>query len=555
MAIAESGNARRFVSLKWRVAILLVGLLILINGMFNFFSYNNLQQQFGAQTSVAVEEYSLALLNQSRLRLIELGESVVLTSFNDDELMLSSDSLYRTLNQNWELFQINWGVEAALFINEDKQLLREWGDFNYDTRLERFAQQITDSGEPETIVYCREQCRLYAGIPVLAEESGPVTMLLATSLADFIVGFSQRSDFDLALLRKSELSNTVADLQLFGFRLAAVTNMATTLPRLAQVSDAIDPRLFFRDGVAIETSPGVHHYFYAIDLQDGSAPGQNYIVLAADVTAQREAIFSSLRESLLISAIGLLCTLAVLLLVLWRPMFRLNRLVEYYPLLVGKDYDAVRRRINDHKRHVGWQDELDLLEDATEVLSNELELMDQDIRNYTDELESMALYDALTGLANRRLFSLKLGELIKSARRSGEPFAVAFIDLDKFKPVNDTLGHEAGDALLMEIAARLNAGIRETDTAARMGGDEFALLLTGVHSQQSATDVVEKLLGSISEPVSLDGGKANVEASIGLVLAEGTNLDEEELMRCADKAMYVAKNSGGNSYNVYTRLH
>lgn len=552
---AADTRSKRFFSLKWRVAIMLVGLLIMINGMFNYFSYNNLEQQFGAQTSVAVEEYSRALLDQSRRRLIELGESIVMTSASDDKPESPGEVLYGTLALNWEMFQITWGAEAAVFLNKEKRILREWGDFDYDGRLERFVTRITDSGAPETIVYCREQCRLYAGIPLLAEADGPVTMLLATSLADFIVGFSQRSDFNLALLRKSELSNTVSDLRMWGFRLAAVTNMSNTLDWFARVPDTISQGRFFHDGAVIETSPDVYHYFYAIDLQDGSAPGQNYIVLAAEVTQQRQAIFASLRESLLISAIGLLCTLAALVLVLWRPMFRINRLVEYYPLLADKNYDAVRNRLNDHKRHIGWQDELDVLEDATEALSNELELMDQDIRNYTDELESMALYDALTGLANRRLFSLKLGELIKTARRTGEPFAVAFIDLDKFKPVNDELGHEAGDALLMEIASRLEQGIRETDTAARMGGDEFALLLTGVHGQQSATDVVEKLLKSISEPVMLDGGQAHVDASIGLVVAEGANLDEEELMRCADKAMYVAKNSGGNSYNVYTRLH
>jgi len=555
MPVRDSQGSKRFFSLKWRVAILIIALLIMINGLFNYFSYNSLETQFGAQTSVAVEEYSRALLNQSRLRLIELGESIILTSYDDEGLDVSGSSLYRTLAQNWELFQIQWGVEAAVFLNNDKRILREWGEFNYDTRLERFVARIEASGTPETIVYCREQCRLYAGIPVLADAEGPATMLLATSLADFMIGFSERSYFDLALLRRSELTTTVTDQRMWTFRLAAVTNMAKTLDLFAQLPAAVPQADFFREGAALETSPGVHHYFYAIDLQDGSAPGQNYIVLVADVSQQREAIFSSLRESLFISLVGLLCTLSVLLIVLWQPMFRLNRLVEYYPLLVDKDYDAVRRRLSDHKRHIGWQDELDLLEDATEVLSSELELMDKDIQNYTEELESMALYDALTGLANRRLFSLKLGELIKSAKRSGEPFAVAFMDLDKFKPVNDNMGHEAGDSLLIEVANRLTAGIRATDTAARMGGDEFALLLTGVKNQQSASEVIGKLLNTISQPVQLDGGLAEVEASIGLVMAEGGNLDEEELMRCADKAMYVAKNSGGNRYNVYTRLH
>lgn len=555
MFAGDSKGTKRFFSLKWRVAILIIALLIMVNGLFNYFSYKNLENQFGAQTSVAVEEYSRALLDQSRQRLIELGESIILTSDDVEEHDLSGGSLYRTLAQNWELFQISWGVEAAVFLSGERQILREWGDFNYDKRLERFVANIEASGSPETIVYCREQCRLYAGIPLLADEAGPSTMLLATSLADFMIGFARRSYFDLALLRKSELTNTVTDQRMWTFRLAAVTNMSKSLRLFEQLPAAVPQAEFFKHGAALETSPGVHHYFYAIDLQDGSAPGQNYIVLVADVSQQREAIFSSLRESLFISLIGLLCTLSMLLVVLWRPMFRLNRLVEYYPLLVNKDYEAVRQRLSDHKRHIGWQDELDLLEDATEVLSSELELMDKDIRNYTEELESMALYDSLTGLANRRLFSLRLGELIKGSKRSGEPFAVAFIDLDKFKPVNDSMGHEAGDALLIEVAHRLVNGIRATDTAARMGGDEFALLLTGIHSQESAAEVVQKLLQTISQPVQLDAGMAEVVASIGLVLAEGGNLDEEELMRCADKAMYVAKNSGGNRYSVYTRLH
>jgi diguanylate cyclase (GGDEF)-like protein len=158
-----------------------------------------------------------------------------------------------------------------------------------------------------------------------------------------------------------------------------------------------------------------------------------------------------------------------------------------------------------------------------------------------------ANYDHLTGLPNRSLFHDRLERaVLHEARRQGQ-VAALFIDLDGFKAVNDRLGHEAGDALLKEAAHRIDGCIRESDTAARMGGDEFTVVLTEVADRQGVRHVAEKILASVAMPYRLPGGDARVSCSIGIALYPQDAETVTALLHRADKAMYLAKRSGKNA--------
>ena len=162
-----------------------------------------------------------------------------------------------------------------------------------------------------------------------------------------------------------------------------------------------------------------------------------------------------------------------------------------------------------------------------------------------------AAYDQLTGLANRSLFADRLEQATAAARRGDQLIAVLFLDLDRFKSVNDTLGHVAGDALLRSTAARISSCLRKSDTGARLGGDEFAVLLTQISGLGGAVRVAEKLLGLIRKPVSLRGRSQVISTSIGIATFPGEAKDAETLLKCADIAMYNAKNAGRDRYAVY----
>jgi diguanylate cyclase (GGDEF)-like protein/PAS domain S-box-containing protein len=162
-----------------------------------------------------------------------------------------------------------------------------------------------------------------------------------------------------------------------------------------------------------------------------------------------------------------------------------------------------------------------------------------------------ATHDPLTGLPNRALFNERLGEILKHAQRSGEIVAVAFLDIDRFKAINDSLGHAMGDALLVQLGERLRSAVREEDTIARMGGDEFIMILRGLRRVHDATIPARKIMGSLEAPMHIDGHELRVTASLGLSLYPIDAEDRDTLLRHADMALYWAKSQGRNTFRLF----
>lgn len=167
------------------------------------------------------------------------------------------------------------------------------------------------------------------------------------------------------------------------------------------------------------------------------------------------------------------------------------------------------------------------------------------------QLEHLAHYDALTGLPNRLLFQDRLRRALARHRRHEQKGALMFIDLDRFKQVNDTLGHGKGDELLVEATARLLDCVREDDTVARLGGDEFTVVLNELDDESRARDVAERIIRSLEDPFKLSGNEAFISASIGIVLFPGDGDTIEALTRNADMAMYEAKNKGRATFQFF----
>lgn len=164
---------------------------------------------------------------------------------------------------------------------------------------------------------------------------------------------------------------------------------------------------------------------------------------------------------------------------------------------------------------------------------------------------TMATRDPLTLLANREQFETDLKKALANAKRHGYMIAVLYLDLDEFKPVNDTYGHKVGDEMLQEVAGRLKGCVREGDFISRLGGDEFGLLLNMIRDAESAGMVARKLIGKLTEPFELKVGRISIGASIGIACypAHGTSL--ETLLHNADMAMYRAKRAGRNDYRYF----
>jgi diguanylate cyclase (GGDEF)-like protein/PAS domain S-box-containing protein len=171
---------------------------------------------------------------------------------------------------------------------------------------------------------------------------------------------------------------------------------------------------------------------------------------------------------------------------------------------------------------------------------------------FEQQLQHQAFHDPVTGLANRALFGERVRHAVARTRREQNGLAVLFIDLDDFKTINDSLGHAAGDQVLLAVAKRLDESIRASDTAARFGGDEFAVLLEGVESAQEAADTAERILDALSQPLTLEHKELVIRSSMGLSVVEGEAAgDADELIRNADAAMYIAKRDGKGGYRLF----
>ena len=171
---------------------------------------------------------------------------------------------------------------------------------------------------------------------------------------------------------------------------------------------------------------------------------------------------------------------------------------------------------------------------------------------FEEQLAHQAFHDPVTHLANRALFNERVRHAVARTLRDGVGMAVLFVDLDDFKTVNDSLGHAVGDRVLLEVAQRISASVRAADTAARFGGDEFAILLEDVDDPQVAVETAERILDSLGRPLELDNNHLIIRASLGISVVEPGNAnDADELIRNADAAMYIAKAEGKGGYRLF----
>lgn len=220
---------------------------------------------------------------------------------------------------------------------------------------------------------------------------------------------------------------------------------------------------------------------------------------------------------------------------------------------VGQPFDLEIYRVDKHQ-NLRW---LRFIGDVTSVDGNSYDILGavQDIseRKHSHELiQYQASYDNLTGLPNRMLLNESFEKSIAKAKRDNKKLAVLFVDLDHFKPINDSLGHKAGDKVLKEVAARIKSCIRASDTAARYSGDEFIILLQDVDDGSGSLPVAEQVIHSINQAIHIDEREVFCGASIGIAIYPEDGETGETLISNADQAMYVAKNTGRNNWHYFT---
>jgi diguanylate cyclase (GGDEF)-like protein len=174
-------------------------------------------------------------------------------------------------------------------------------------------------------------------------------------------------------------------------------------------------------------------------------------------------------------------------------------------------------------------------------------------KRLTDHISHLAHYDQLTGLPNRTLMQDRLETAILRARRTHQRVAVFMLDIDQFKSINDSLGHSSGDALLVAVGKRLRSSVRESDTIARMGGDEFVIIMADFQSLEDVERCGLQIVERAAKPTVVGDREINVTVSVGLCIYPDYGLEAEQLLRNADAAMYAVKNSGRNGLRIFAQ--
>ncbi len=254
--------------------------------------------------------------------------------------------------------------------------------------------------------------------------------------------------------------------------------------------------------------------------------------------------------------LSLMITAAVLLISFLIAFILSNRLQRLVSLPVMNLVQTMKR-VSHEKNYTlrskkTGEDEIGTLIESFNEMLSEIESHEETIRERQEHLQQLAHFDHLTHLPNRVLYSDRLLQSILQAERTKQRVAVMFVDLDHFKDINDLAGHRVGDLLLMEVATRLQSVIRSSDTVARMGGDEFTILLPNVRDKENASIVAEKILKTLSEPYRVDGNEFYITASVGITLYPDDGKTVDELLKNADTAMYKAKSDSKNTLQFYS---
>ncbi len=291
-------------------------------------------------------------------------------------------------------------------------------------------------------------------------------------------------------------------------------------------------------------------YACLVDHDEAAGEGTTFMVISP-ISEDLAQLTAANRVILTAGIAGMLVTGGILLVILWKPMNRIHQIVAALPALARSDFSLLRRTLPSRNKGV-LNDEIDVVVDSVQQLSDDLENALEARSEAEKNLVWLADHDPLTDLFNRRHFQEVFDRILSLSVRYEHTGALLFLDLDQFKYVNDLSGHQAGDSLLLLVAAALREGVRHTDILARLGGDEFALVLPEADAGD-AIMIANKLQHDLRQiEFSANGRAHKISCSIGITLFPDHGRALNDLLSNADMAMYQAKEAGGARWHMYS---
>ncbi|MEC8964929.1 MAG: EAL domain-containing protein [Pseudomonadota bacterium] len=460
----------------------------------------------------------------------------------------SLESLQQTLSGLSEYLTLNFQVESLYLFDEHGVVGNPLQPVN--KTIEKLVNTTRASFESRSLLSCDSICTHYISIPIMANGETLPVIVVSTSMRELLYLFSRATDVHkVAVVQHKETSSELSELRVASQVSAANRQYFQSLFDALPDNWRIDDLIIRGMNVALE-----NQQLLVSLLPFNHASGDHpYLLIVQDVSAMVRQ--NEQYQYIVISSAVALFFIFSSLLYLFLNQYRIRLLdvSERLPMLAEHKFSefytiAAKRRKSPIFK---FTDELDVVEDAANNLARQLESFDGQMAINTAKLEKMAMFDVLTGLPNRNMLTFQIEKQLAGSIRDDRLVALMFMDLDDFKKVNDSHGHDVGDKLLKAAAMRISKPIRESDIASRFGGDEFVILLSNIESKKHVDTVAKKLIEEFKEPIIVDGVTFYVSISIGIAITNHSRATPVELLRHADIAMYEAKAKKGAEYRVY----
>ena len=506
-----------------------------------------------SEANLVLQQQESQVTNQRRVQLFEeiLHNRMVMwiDVFSQSEVKANQDvsSFYQALRRTQEYLALNFQVES-IWVFDDGGLVGS-SVKPANSIVTKLVKNTQTSLESRSLLTCDVVCTHYISIPIMTNDEVIPVVVLSTSMRELLYLFNRSSDArNVAMVKQAQaderLSLSLAS-QLSPANRLYLNSVIAALPAASSVELLISRG----EQVTLEGQK------LLVSLLPFSHTGgdQPYLLIVQDISAsitQKEQY-----ETLVVATAAALFLIFALLLHLFLnqyrvrligvserlPMLAEHKFKEYYTAALKKSKVPLFR----------LTDELDVVEEAANHLAKQLEDFDGQMAINTAKLEKMAMFDVLTGLPNRNMLTFQIEKQIAHSARDDRLVALMFMDLDDFKKVNDSHGHNVGDKLLKAAAMRISKPIRETDIASRFGGDEFVVLLSDIESKTQVELVAQKLVDEFVQPFDIDGYQFYISISIGVAITQHARATPVDLLRHADIAMYEAKAKKGAGFRIY----
>lgn len=548
----NTARNKPYLSLYWKAA---GGLLLVLLILISFFTLFNAEQLTALQTHHRhsnQQQYLVefdGLMDKSARQLSNLIDSLPKMSGQDRTLAYKIDT-------HWPSLQITWALESAKLFDEQGVLIQQWGDSKVQPSTATL-KKVMHSGSPARELICHQHCRLAVTSPILDNVGQIYLVQLSVSLADTLLDFKQITGSDIGIITTSqEYSNPSVRLGDSGLAVSALTNRSIIQPILFDLSrqNQWRPSLLQEEDKQLQIidTPFAQHevkLLVTAELRNNQAA----VVFITNTTEAREQIERARNTYIVSGILATIVTTILIILALWNPIIVLRRQARALPLLPEGKFTEARALLKKTTRNLFFTDELSELQKTAVDVTEQLERYQNELTLNSRKLYEMAHFDTLTGLINRAHLTEQIDDLLASNNSADHAFALIYLDLDNFKHINDALGHNFGDQLLVVVAKRLKNCVSGEDLVARLGGDEFCLVLTKTPSQEKAAQVAQRVLATLDQPINIEGRSMQVPTSIGIALAPMDGDTASSLMQHADLAMYKAKAGGKNNYFFFNQ--